>query len=282
MKDSITAHDSLGMHSHLHDVCCSNKHPHVEPRWPYGGRGHTDPLPGRNAVDVDQLQVRYPGSVASAIFDVNLHVPGGQRVALIGPNGAGKSTLLKTLAGLLKPQSGTIRLFGNPVGACHHRTAYLPQRTDLDWQFPVSVQQLVMTGRYVHLGWLKRPSSNDRSRVNAAMERLGIAQLSQKQISALSGGQQQRALLARALVQEASLFLLDEPLNAVDEMTRDIVDEVLREHTLGGGTVVVATHDIGRLSESFDQAVFLREGRVELIEKLLGGSASTIPMSSIC
>jgi manganese/zinc/iron transport system ATP- binding protein len=224
-------------------------------------------------VEVVGLQVHYSGSIDPALAGVCLQVPCGQRFALIGHNGAGKSTLLKALAGLLKPQAGTIRLFGNRVGACHHRTAYLPQRSDLDWQFPISVQQLVMTGRYVHLGWFQRPRKSDHGQVNVALRRLGIEQLSQKQISELSGGQQQRALLARALVQESSLFLLDEPLNAVDEATRDIVDDVLNEHTQRGGTVLVATHELGRLSESFDQAIYLREGHIDRIEQLVGGPA---------
>jgi len=258
--------------SHTHASCLQSEHAHAEPRWPYGGRGHRDPLPGRNAVEIGGLQVCYPGSTVPALARVSLEVPCGQRVALIGQNGAGKSTLLKTIAGLLKSQAGTIRLFGNPVGACHHRTAYLPQRVDLDWQFPFSVEQLVMTGRYVHLGWFQRPGKNDQEHVRRALRRLGIEQLAQKQISELSGGQQQRALLARALVQESSLFLLDEPLNAVDEATRDLVDAVLHERTRRGGTVLVATHDLGRLCESFDRAIYLREGQVERMEILAGGT----------
>ncbi len=255
--------------SHPQESECS----HVQPRWPYGGRGHRDPQAGSPAVQIASLQVRYPGAADPAIRSASLEISSGQRVALVGHNGAGKSTLLKAMAGLLKPQAGTIRLFGNPVGACHHRTAYLPQRSDLDWQFPVSVRQLVLTGRYVHLGWFQRPRKNDQELVSGALQRLGIEQLAQKPIGDLSGGQQQRALLARALVQESSLFLLDEPLNALDEATRDTVDEVLREHAALGGTVLVATHDLGRLSESFDRVIYLREGCVEQIENLAGAHA---------
>ena len=141
---------------------------------------------------------------------------------------------MKAMAGLLKPKAGTIRLFGNPVGACHHRTAYLSQRSDLDWQFPVSVRELVLTGRYVHLGWFHRPGKKDEEIVGRAMRRLGIEQLAEKPTGDLSGGQQQRALLARALVQESSLFLLDEPLNALDEATRDTVDEEQRVSAWAG------------------------------------------------
>ena len=250
----------------------SNEHEcsHVEPVWPYGGRGHLDPIVGRPAIQVRDLLVRYCIEAEPAIRNASLEVPCGQRVALVGHNGAGKSTLLKTLAGLIKPQDGRICLFGNPVGACHHRTAYLPQRSDLDWKFPVSVYELVMTGRYVHLGWFKRPKKNDKEFVDRALRRLGIDHIAQKPIDALSGGQQQRTLLARALAQESSLFLLDEPLNALDEGTRDTVDEVLSEHTQGGGTVLVATHDLGRLTESFDRVIYMSEGCVERIEVLAG------------
>ena len=251
---------------------------HVQPHWPYGGRGHRDPQPDCPAVQIAGLEVRYAGTSEPAFRNAYLQVPCGQRVALVGHNGAGKSTLLKTMAGLLKPQAGSIRLFGNPVGACHHRTAYLPQRSDLDWRFPVSVQQLILTGRYVHLGWFRQPGKNDMERVNLAMRRLGIEQLAQKSISDLSGGQKQRALLARALVQESSLFLLDEPLNALDEATRDTFDEVLREHAACGGAVLVATHDLGRLSESFDQVIYLREGRIEQIETLAGAPKIPLPL----
>ena len=259
-------------------LCTKGECPHVEPRWPYSGRGHRDPQPGSPAIQVSNLMVSYPDAQELAIKSASLEIPCGQRVALVGHNGAGKSTLLKAMAGLLKPQSGTVRLFGNFVGACHHRTAYLPQRSDLDWRFPVSVQRLVLTGRYVHLGWFQWPGKQDEELVNQALRRLGIEELARKPINDLSGGQQQRALLARALVQESSLFLLDEPLNALDESTRDTFDEVLRAHTAGGGTVLVATHELGRLSESFDRVIYLREGRVEQVE-ILPGAQTVIPAS---
>ncbi|MFO0915810.1 MAG: ABC transporter ATP-binding protein [Pirellulales bacterium] len=243
----------------------THPHSHEEPWLPYSGRGHRDPQAGQPAVQVEHLCVRYRKTSLDALSAVSLEVAVGQRVALVGPNGAGKSTLLKTLAGLVKPQSGRVALFGNPVGACHHRTAYLPQRTDLDWLSPMTVADLVMTGRYVHLGWLRWPGPADHVRVRRVLERMGIADLAERQIGELSGGQQQRTLLARALVQEASLFLLDEPLNAVDEATRDIVDDVLTQHTQSGGSVLVATHDLGRLAEWFDISVYLREGRVQNI-----------------
>jgi ABC-type Mn2+/Zn2+ transport system ATPase subunit len=186
----------------------------------------------------------------------------GARVALVGPNGAGKSTLLKAAAGLLPVLSGEIKIYGQPVGACHHRVAYLPQRGELDWRFPISLRRLVMTGRYVHLGWLRRPGAADWAVVDRVMAQLELSQLAERQIGQLSGGQQQRALLARALAQEADLWLLDEPLNAVDNDTRAIIASVLDELKKQEKTVITATHDLGRLERDFDRAVYLCEGEV--------------------
>lgn len=274
----------------MNSQCCAETHlkltdgaaecQHELPPLPYGGRGHLDPLPNSAALVFSELSVSYSGSGKKVVDAVSLSVARGQRVALVGHNGAGKSTLLKAAAGLIKPDSGTISVYGNPVGACHHRTAYLPQRSDVDWHFPITVSDLVMTGRYVHLGWFRRPRATDRQLVMASLRRLQIQQLADRQVAELSGGQQQRALIARALVQQASLFLLDEPLNAVDESTRDIVDEVLSDHARVGGSVLVATHDLGRLSESFDTAVYLRNGRIEHVDYLPGSQSALIQSGS--
>ncbi len=266
--------DACGTNQHELSCCTGTAHhgcQHAEPKWPYAGRGHSDPVAGSWALQVQDLVIGYDLQQAPAVAGVSMNVASGQRVALVGHNGAGKSTLLKAAAGLVQVRSGTLRVYGNAVGACHHRTAYLPQRSDIDWHFPVTVADLVMTGRYVHLGWMRRPSRQDRHLACQAMDRLGIANLNGRQISRLSGGQQQRVLIARALVQEASLFLLDEPLNGIDEATRDIVDQVLSEHASRGGSVLVATHDLGRLSESFDVAIYLSGGRVASVQTLPGG-----------
>ena len=160
---------------------------------------------------------------------VTLTVPVGAQVALIGANGAGKSTLFKAVAGLLPVRKGEVRIYGRPIGACHHRVAYLPQRSEIDWRFPMSPRRLAVTGRYVHRGWLQRPQPEDWRIVDTVLARLKIDDLAQRQIGQLSGGQQQRVMLARALVQGADLLLLDEPLNAVDAETRQIVAAVLAE-----------------------------------------------------
>lgn len=231
------------------------------PLLPYGRRRHADPVPGAPALLVRSVSARYLGADTLALHEVSLRVPAALRVALIGPNGSGKSTLLKAIAGLMPARSGEIKIYGNPVGACHHRMAYLPQRGEIDWRFPINVQKLVTTGRYVHLGWLKPPGRRDREIVTRVLERLGLEALAGRQIGQLSGGQQQRALLARALVQEADLLLLDEPLNAVDAQTRTTISEVLSEMRRQGKTMIVATHDLGGLASDFDGVLYLREGR---------------------
>lgn len=229
--------------------------------FPYGHRVHKDAVEGANALEIRNLSVAYPGARRLALRDVDLCVPVGARVALVGANGAGKSTLLKAIAGLLPARSGSILVYGNPPGACHHRVAYLAQRGEIDWHFPITVRRLVLTGRYVHLGWIKRPTRADWEIVDRMIELLGLSPLRNRQIAELSGGQQQRALLARALAQDADLLLLDEPLNAVDADTRAIITEVLENLRAHGKTVVTATHDLGRLETDFDGALYLAEGR---------------------
>lgn len=222
---------------------------------------HGETVPGEAAVSVADLSVGITGNGRLALSGVNLTVPIGSRIALVGPNGAGKSTLLKTIVGILKPRSGTVRVYGMPVATCLHRVAYLPQRDEIDWRFPMTVRSLIQTGRYVHLGWLKRPGEEDWRLVNQEIDRLDLDDLADRQIGQLSGGQQQRTLLARALVQGADLLLLDEPMNAVDTETRAILTGVLDDLRAAGKTAIIATHDIGRLESDFDSALFLADGR---------------------
>lgn len=230
--------------------------------FPYSRGRHADRVPFAPALQIDQLSVTYPYSEVAALRGVSLNVAPGTRMALIGPNGSGKSTLLKTVAGLLPAASGDLRIYGNRVGACHHRVAYLPQRGEIDWTFPISVERLVLTGRYVHLGWLRRPGRRDREIVRQQLARLRLTHLAKLQIGRLSGGQQQRALLARALAQEADLLLLDEPLNAVDSETRDVVYDLMAQLRNQGKTLLVATHELGQLASSFDGAVYLEAGEL--------------------
>ena len=232
-----------------------------DPRFAYSSRRCALPVAGTPAVEVTEASAAYPGAETLALDNVSLEAPLAARVALVGPNGSGKSTLLKAIAGLLPLRAGTIRIYGQAVGACHHRVAYLPQRGDVDWRFPINVRKLVLTGRYVHLGWLRRPSKYDWEVTDAALEQLQLGHLAGRQIGQLSGGQQQRVLLARALAQEADLLLLDEPLNAVDAETREVVARVLQELKRQGKALLVATHDLGRLEADFDAALYLHAGR---------------------
>jgi len=229
--------------------------------FPYSHRVHQDAVPNAPALAVRDLVAAYPGTRRLALKGVTLCVPIGARVALVGHNGAGKSTLLKAVAGLLPARSGNISIYGNPPGACHHRVAYLPQRGEIDWRFPITLRKLVLTGRYVHLGWLKRPTRHDWAIADAMIDQLDLSDLRHRQIGQLSGGQQQRALLARALAQEAELLLLDEPLNAVDAETRTMMMDLLQMLREAGKTVITATHDLGRLETDFDGALYLAEGR---------------------
>lgn len=216
------------------------------------------------AVAVRDLTVIYPGGQRKALDAVSLEVERGTRAALIGPNGAGKSTLLKTIAGLLRPSAGEVTVFGHEIGRCIHQVAYLPQRSAIDWSFPVTVQRLVLSGRYVHTGWLRFTGADDRAKVQQALEQMNIAHLSNRTIGQLSGGQQQRALLARTLVHQADLLLLDEPLNAIDSETRRLIDQLMEELHAEGKTVVMATHDVDRLDADFDRVIAFEDGlRVE-------------------
>lgn len=232
----------------------------------YSGRHHVDSIPGAAAVDIQSLSITYDASQGDALHDVSLVVPAGQRAALIGPNGAGKSTLLKTLAGLQPYSQGRISIYGRPVRACHHRVAYLPQRGEIDWRFPLNVTRFVLTGRYVHLGWFRGPRASDYALVTDTIARLGLTHVADRRISDLSGGQQQRALLARAIVQEAELLLLDEPFNNVDPDTRHLMCTLLDELKQQGRTSLVATHEINRLREDFDMIITLRASHIVRVQ----------------
>ncbi len=212
------------------------------------------------AIQVEQLRVQYEGAELPALDGVSLQVPCGARLALLGANGAGKSTLLKAIVGLTPVQSGTIRIAGASFAARRRAVAYLPQRSELDWRFPIDVRRFVQTGRYVHLGWLRRPGRHDADLTQAALERLGIAGLAHRQIGQLSGGQRQRVLLARALVQEAAIVLLDEPYTAVDAESRAVLTDVLSGLHADGVTLVIATHEKAELDLRPDEVVTLHRG----------------------
>lgn len=230
--------------------------------FPYCGRDHEPPVAGAPALATTGLSATYDISLPLALEDVTVSIAVGDRVALVGANGAGKSSLLKVAAGLLQPLRGGVKVLGHAPECCYDRVAFLPQSTEIDWRFPMDVYRFVLTGRYVHLGWLRRPGAIDRERTEHALERMALTTLAHRQIGQLSGGQQQRLLLARALAQDAEIHLFDEPATAVDRSSRRLLRDVLDELRAEGRTAVVATHDLDRLESDFDRAIFLSEGRV--------------------
>lgn len=223
----------------------------------YGQSCHVPAVPGQPALDVRNLTFSYPGAIQPALDNVSLSIAPGERVALVGPNGAGKSTLSKLIVGLERAPQDTITIYGNPVGACHHRVSYVPQRGDVDWRFPVTVGQVVMMGRYSHLGWLKRPQRIDHALVEHALDTMQLADLADRQVGELSGGQQQRVMLARTMAQDGDLILLDEPLNNLDVPTQEMIFHVIERLSAERRTVIVTTHDLGILPIHFSRAIFL-------------------------
>jgi ABC-type Mn2+/Zn2+ transport system ATPase subunit len=185
----------------------------------YGKACTVPAVSGEPPLRVEGLSFTYPGASHPALEAIGLVVGKGEKVALVGPNGAGKSTLIKLIAGLEKAPRQSVFIYGNAVGECHHKVAYVPQRGDVDWRFPVTVRQVIMMGRYVHLGWFKRPTPLDHAAVERAMGLMDVSALANQQVGELSGGQQQRVMLARTLAHDADLLLLDEPLNNLDAHT---------------------------------------------------------------
>jgi ABC-type Mn2+/Zn2+ transport system ATPase subunit len=228
---------------------------------PYGGRHHHASVPNSPAIECKGLTVHHRGQLEPALVDIWLKIPRGAAIAVVGANGAGKSTLLKTIAGLLTPSSGTISVLGQERGNCFHRVSYLPQRSEIDWHFPISLKELVLMGRYVHLGWFQSPTKEDYEKAAWAINELNLFNLKNRQIGELSGGQQQRALLARCLIQDSVILLLDEPLNAVDPETVSIIQNVLKHQLKMGKTILMATHDVDRIDNPFDGVLFLHQGR---------------------
>lgn len=192
-----------------------------------------------------------------ALSHVTLRVQRGSLLAVVGPNGAGKSTLLKVMAGLLEPFSGRVIVLGGEVGEQAKRVAYLPQAEAVDWQFPVSVGDVVMMGRYPLIGWGRRPGSTDREHVARALATVGMEAQAERQIGALSGGQRRRVFLARAIAADPDLYLLDEPVTGVDALTQEDLMDVLEAEARAGKTVIATTHDLLCAAQRFQQAALI-------------------------
>lgn len=191
------------------------------------------------------------------VWDVGFEIPEGSLVGIVGPNGAGKSTLLKAVMDLIPVASGRIEVFGEPFKCMRQRVGYVPQRESVDWDFPVSALDVVTMGLYRKIGWCLPVRAKHKKLAMEALDRVGIADLAHRQISQLSGGQQQRTFLARALVQDADLYLMDEPFAAVDAATERAIIEILREMKRQHKTAVVIHHDLQTVPEYFDYVILL-------------------------
>lgn len=207
------------------------------------------------AIEVNDLTVAYHEQ--PVLWDVDLLVPAGVLMAIVGPNGAGKSTLIKAILGLVDSAAGQVLVHGRPYGEQRRTVAYVPQRETVDWDFPTSVLDVVMMGRYGDLGWFRRPGAKERKLATEALAKVEMEALADRQISQLSGGQQQRVFLARALVQDARVYLMDEPFQGVDATTERAIVQVLQDLRAQGNTVVAVHHALQTVPEYFDEVMIL-------------------------
>jgi manganese/zinc/iron transport system ATP- binding protein len=191
---------------------------------------------------IRDLTVAYNRTVV--LKDVQADIKRGQAIGVIGPNGGGKSTLLKAILGIAPVVNGSVTLFGKPAIQMRSRMAYVPQREAVDWDFPVTVQDVALMGRYPRVGWIRRPGRQDREVASEMLQRVGMFERRGAQIGQLSGGQQQRVFIARALAQEADVLLLDEPMNGIDAATQEVILAVIEEQRKAGKVVLLATHDL--------------------------------------
>ena len=237
------------------------------------------------ALEFHDLTVSYDRK--PVLFGVDAAIPQGSLCGIIGPNGAGKSTLIKAVMGLLPVQSGWSQVFGGPLDKCRQRVAYVPQRSSVDWDFPVNATDVVLMGRYGRLGLLRRPGPKDRAIAAEALEKVQMSAYATRQISQLSGGQQQRVFLARALAQEADLYLMDEPFTGVDASTERAIITLLQEIRSRGGTIVAVHHDLTTAPSYFDQLLLLNMRLIasgptagvftpELLQKTYGGRLTVL------
>jgi manganese/zinc/iron transport system ATP- binding protein len=207
------------------------------------------------AIDVHDLTVAYHRK--PVLWDVDVQVPVGKLIAIVGPNGAGKSTLLKAMLGLVPLASGRVEIFGRSIREARALVGYVPQRESVDWDFPIDAMGVVTMGTYAQLGWLRRVGQPQRERALAALKQVGMSDFAQRQIGQLSGGQQQRVFLARALAQDAALYLMDEPFAGVDAATERAILDVLRTMRDAGKTVIAVHHDLQTVPQYFDHVIML-------------------------
>jgi ABC-type Mn2+/Zn2+ transport system ATPase subunit len=241
-------------------------------------------------LEVDHASIGYGDK--TVLHDLTFNIPDGARVAVVGPNGAGKSTLFKALVGLLPLQSGRILVHGLALNSHKDCVAYVPQREDVDWRFPVTVDDVVMMGRFDHQGWLRPTSRSDRQIVRQSLAQMGVAGLERRPIGDLSGGQQQRVFLARALAQEPHILLMDEPFTGVDAPTQDATLHLLDDLRDAHVTTMIATHDLNLAGTRFDTILLLNHRVIafgapeqvlkqENLSKAFGAQMTILPDGSL-
>jgi len=220
------------------------------------------------AIQIADLTVAYREK--PVLWDIDLDVLASVLMAIVGPNGAGKTTLIKAVLGLVRPVSGKVLIEGRPLREKRRAIAYVPQRGSVDWDFPTTVLDVVTMGTYGRLGWFRRPGANERADAREALKRVEMEPFAPRQISQLSGGQQQRVFLARALVQDAAVYLMDEPFQGVDAVSEKAIVQVLRDLRSRGRTVVVVHHDLHSVPEYFDHVTLMN------VRKIASGPVSEV------
>jgi manganese/zinc/iron transport system ATP- binding protein len=206
-------------------------------------------------LDIHDVTVAYHRRPVIWVVDLTLHEP--RLAAIVGPNGAGKSTLIKAVLGLVPMASGNVQIFGQPVARVRQRIGYVPQRESVDWDFPVSVLDVVLMGTYGQLGWIRRPGRAERDWARQCLDKVGLLNYERQQIGQLSGGQQQRVFLARALAQKADIYFMDEPMAGVDAATERTIFHLLEELRQAGKTIIAVHHDLRTVPQYFDYVVLL-------------------------
>lgn len=208
-------------------------------------------------VKVEDLTIAYHDK--PVLWDNDVNIVKNSITAIIGPNGAGKSTLIKGILGLQKKLSGEVKIMGEPLKNVKKQINYIPQASAVNWDFPTTVRDVVLMGRYVHLGWIKRPTKKDIEIADKAIERIGMSEFRDRQISQLSGGQRQRVFIARAIAQDAEIYFMDEPLAGVDKVTEKVIIDFWKEEQKKGKTIIVVHHDLSTIKEYFDHIVIMNK-----------------------
>ncbi len=211
-------------------------------------------------IEVKDLQVSYYGK--TAVEDINFSFEGGKLIGILGPNGAGKSTALKAIIGLIPRDKGTVQLSGQAVDEIRKEIAYVPQRSNIDWDFPIEVKEAVLLGTFPRLGLFHRPGKKERELAKECLEKVGMSEFANHQIGELSGGQQQRVFMARALAQKAEYFFLDEPFVGIDVSSEEIIMDILKELRSEGKIVLIVHHDLSKVSSYFDDVILLNKKMV--------------------